>query len=124
VKKKKHKLTNKQTNINKTNQQTYNRSAFGGIWGFNTKFEKATADFIINKEKIFVEVLLAPEFDEEALAILKTKKDIRVISFGDLMSKRNQIYETPEIRSVLGGSLLQDYDYKPIVKEWIVKTKR
>ncbi|MFX1448357.1 MAG: bifunctional phosphoribosylaminoimidazolecarboxamide formyltransferase/IMP cyclohydrolase, partial [Promethearchaeota archaeon] len=98
-------------------------SAFGGIWGVNKELTANAADYIINKEKIFVDVLLAPSFENEALDILKQKKDMRIIEFGDLLEKRELIYKNHEIRSVLGGILVQEYDYKPIIKEWNVVSK-
>jgi len=99
-------------------------SAFGGIWGVNKELTANAADFIVNKEKIFVEVLLAPSFENEALEILKQKKNMRIIEFGDLLDKREIIYRNHEIRGVLGGILVQEYDYKPIIKEWNVVSKK
>jgi phosphoribosylaminoimidazolecarboxamide formyltransferase/IMP cyclohydrolase len=99
-------------------------SAFGGIWGVNKELTTEVADFIVNKENIFVEVILAPSFENEALQILQQKKNMRIIEFGDLLDKREIIYRNHEIRGVLGGILVQEYDYKPIVKEWNVVSKR
>ena len=99
-------------------------SAFGGIWGVNKELTANAADFIVNKEKIFVEVLLAPSFENEALEILKQKKNMRIIEFGDLLDKREIIYKNHEIRGVLGGILVQEYDHKPIIKEWNVVSKK
>jgi phosphoribosylaminoimidazolecarboxamide formyltransferase/IMP cyclohydrolase len=99
-------------------------SAFGGIWGVNKELTANAADFIVNKEKIFVEVLLAPSFENEALEILKQKKNMRIIEFGDLLDKREIIYRNHEIRGVLGGILVQEYDHKPIIKEWNVVSKK
>ena len=82
-------------------------SAFGGIWGVNKELTANAADFIVNKEKIFVEVLLAPSFENEALEILRQKKNMRIIEFGDLLDKREIIYRNHEIRGVLGGILIQ-----------------
>jgi len=118
--------------IDKTNQlesikmafKTDPLSAFGGIWGVNKELTVNAADFIVNKEKIFVEVLLAPSFENEALEILKQKKNMRIIEFGDLLDKREIIYRNHEIRGVLGGILVQEYDYKPIIKEWNVVSKK
>ena len=99
-------------------------SAFGGIWGVNQELTKEVADFIVNKEKIFVEVLLAPSFDEEALEILKQKENLRILEFGNFLTKRDEIYKQLEIRSTLGGAVVQEYDYKPIIKEWNVVSKK
>ncbi|MHA1335382.1 MAG: bifunctional phosphoribosylaminoimidazolecarboxamide formyltransferase/IMP cyclohydrolase [Promethearchaeota archaeon] len=99
-------------------------SAFGGIWGFNKKLTKEVADFIVNKEKIFIEVIMAPSYENKALEILKTKQNMRILEFGDLLDKRDDIYKQLEIRSTLGGAVVQEYDYKPIIKEWKVVSKR
>ena len=49
-------------------------SAFGGIWGVNKELTASVADYIVNKENVFVEVILAPSFEFEALEILKKNK--------------------------------------------------
>ena len=49
-----------------------NESAFGGVLVCNGTIDKATAEAI---NEIFFEVLIAPSFDEDALAILKSKKN-------------------------------------------------
>ncbi|TFF94037.1 MAG: bifunctional phosphoribosylaminoimidazolecarboxamide formyltransferase/IMP cyclohydrolase [Promethearchaeota archaeon] len=99
-------------------------SAFGGIWGVNKELTKDVADFIVNKENIFVEVIMAPSFEAEALEILQTKENMRILEYGNLLEKREEIYQLPEIRSTLGGAVVQDYDYKPIIKEWNVVSKK
>ncbi len=99
-------------------------SAFGGIWGVNKELTKDVADFIVNKEKIFVEVLMAPSFETEALQMLKQKKNMILIKYGDFLNKRNEIYKNLEIRSVLGGILVQEYDSNSVVKEWNVVSKK
>ncbi|MEE9378244.1 MAG: bifunctional phosphoribosylaminoimidazolecarboxamide formyltransferase/IMP cyclohydrolase [Candidatus Lokiarchaeia archaeon] len=99
-------------------------SAFGGIWGVNKELTKEVADFIVNKEKIFVEVLMAPSFENEALEILQQKKNMIIIEYGDFLNKRNDIYDNLEIRSVLGGILVQEYDSRSVIKEWNVVSKK
>ncbi len=99
-------------------------SAFGGIWGFNKTLTKEVADYVIIQENVFVEVLLAPDFEPEALEILKTKENLRIIEFGNLLERREEMYKLPEVRGVVGGILVEDYDWKGIIKEWDVKTKR
>ena len=76
-------------------------SAFGGIIAANRKIDKATAEKI---NEIFFEVILAPEYDEEAYTILAAKKN-RII----LKVKENFAYTKP-LKSVLNGYLLQDPD--------------
>ncbi len=56
--------------------QTDPTSAFGGIIAFNTMVREAAAEAVA---KQFVEVLMAPDFSEEALAILKNKPNVRVL---------------------------------------------
>jgi len=99
-------------------------SAFGGIWGVNKTLTTEVADYIINKEKIFIEVLLAPSYETEALEILKQKENLRIIEFGNLINNKEEIYKNLEMRSVLGGILIQEYDSKPIIKEWNVVSKK
>ncbi len=99
-------------------------SAFGGVWGVNKELTEEVADFIVNKEKIFVDVLMAPSFEDNALEILQQKKNMIIIEYGDFLNKKNDIYKNLEIRSVLGGILAQEYDSKPIIKEWKVVSKR
>jgi phosphoribosylaminoimidazolecarboxamide formyltransferase/IMP cyclohydrolase len=67
---------------------------------------------------------MAPQFEPEALKILKRKKNLRILEFGDLLEKKEEIYKNPELRSVLGGVLIQEYDHKPVVKEWKVVSER
>ena len=98
-------------------------SAFGGIWGVNKELTKEVAEFIIEK-KLFIEVLMAPSFEPDALQILKTKQNMRILEYYDLLDKRKEIYESLEIRSTLGGIIVQQYDYKPVIKEWKVVSKK
>jgi phosphoribosylaminoimidazolecarboxamide formyltransferase / IMP cyclohydrolase len=76
-------------------------SAFGGIFVFNTKLEANTA---AECDKLFFEVILAPGFSDEALAILKSKKN-RIIL-------KTHSYPKPKslVRSVLNGILVQEPD--------------
>lgn len=56
--------------------QTDPTSAFGGIIAFNTKLDKAAAEAV---SKQFVEVLIAPDYTEEALAVFQAKANVRVL---------------------------------------------
>jgi len=98
-------------------------SAFGGIWGVNQELTKEVAEMIIEK-KIFVEVLMAPSFNSEALEILKQKQNLRILEYGDFLEHRDEIYKNLEIRSTLGGAVVQEYDSKPVIKEWKVVSKK
>ena len=99
-------------------------SAFGGIWGVNQTLTTEVADFIVNKKKIFIEVLMAPSFESEALEILKTKENMRILQFDDFLNKKDEIYKKFELRSTLGGMVVQEYDFKPIIKEWKVVSEK
>jgi phosphoribosylaminoimidazolecarboxamide formyltransferase/IMP cyclohydrolase len=96
-------------------------SAFGGIFGFNHKLEKETAHFLINEKKMFIEVMIAPEYDEEALKILKTKENMRIIQMKNMFEMKSEFYARPELRCVLGGMLVEDYDCGPVLSNGMKK---
>jgi phosphoribosylaminoimidazolecarboxamide formyltransferase/IMP cyclohydrolase len=78
-------------------------SAYGGILITNAKIDKETAKEINN---IFFEVIIAPEYDSEALAILQQKKN-RII----LVQKDCKL-TSQQFRSILNGILSQEKDLK------------
>ena len=78
-------------------------SAFGGIIGINDTLNKDVAKLITER---FYEVVVAFDFEEEALELLKTKKNLRVIRVPKVDLKFT------EIKSVLGGYLIQESDAK------------
>jgi len=78
-------------------------SAFGGVLITNGTVDKETADEI---NKIFFEVIIAPEYTDDALEVLKQKKNrIILVQKAPLDTKR-------QYRSVLNGALVQDRDLK------------
>lgn len=80
-------------------------SAFGGIIALNRTVDKQTASEIINT---FYEVIVAPEFDKEALDIFETKKNLRIIRFPCLSGEI-----TPsgfDLKRILGGCIVQQWD--------------
>lgn len=78
-------------------------SAFGGIIGFNRRLELPAAAAI---SKIFFEVIIVPDISDEALAVLKARKNLRVVQFqGRLPSHL--------LRSALAGVLIQTADVEP-----------
>jgi len=99
-------------------------SAFGGIFGFNKIVEKETVEFLINEKKMFIEVIVAPDYEEDALKILKSKKDLRILIYKNMFEMKDLFFSRLEIRGTLGGALFQDYDCGPIIKTWDVKTTR
>jgi len=86
-------------------------SAFGGIIALNRTLTAETAKKIIN---VFSEVIIAPDIEAGALDIVKTKKNLRVLTTGsmpDIHSKRHMV------KRVAGGLLVQDNDFGVITPE-------
>src|SRR5919205_431957 len=77
-------------------------SAFGGIVAFNCTVDVAAAQ---EATKIFTEVVIAPEYDPEALEVLRTKKNLRVIRMGTLRDEKEI-----ELKQIGGGVLVQTVD--------------
>jgi len=85
-------------------------SAFGGVLVCNGTIDKATADAI---NEIFFEVLIAPSFNEDALTVLKSKKNRILLKHKEQGTKnKSEIY-----RSLLNGVLIQEVD-KGNYAEW------
>ena len=76
-------------------------SAFGGVLVCNKPINKATADAI---NEIFFEVLIAPAFDEDALSVLKSKKNRILLRSKDFTLPENHF------RTALNGVLVQKSD--------------
>lgn len=87
-------------------------SAFGGVLVTNTPVDKATAEEI---HKLFFEVIIAPDYDVDALQILTQKKN-RII----LVRKEAEL-PTKQFRSLLNGVLVQDKDVKSHTPEDLKK---
>ena len=85
-------------------------SAFGGIIAFNRGCTKEVASAI---SEVFVEIVLAPNFEPEALEIFKKKKNLRVLEIGKFGKREKKI----EVRNVDGGILVQDTDTKILTKD-------
>jgi phosphoribosylaminoimidazolecarboxamide formyltransferase/IMP cyclohydrolase len=94
-------------------------SAFGGIIAFNRPLDADTAKAIVDRQ--FVEVIAAPTIADDALAVLATKPNVRVLALGDL----TQFTGGHEIRSVTGGLLVQTRDVGMVTAaELQIVTKR
>ena len=101
-------------------------SAYGGIVAFNRKVDRYTAEQV---NELFVELIFARGYDEDALEILQQKKNIRIL---DNQERRDWPVSELDIKRVRGGLLLQDRDRdielrdemqvvterKPSEKEW------
>ena len=85
-------------------------SAFGGIIAFNRTCSRAVAEAITS---VFMEIVLAPSFEPEALEIFKKKKNLRVLEIGKFGKRTKKL----EVRNVDGGLLVQDVDTKILTKE-------
>ena len=83
-------------------------SAFGGILICNATIDKKTAEAM---KDLFFEVIIAPAFDEDALSVLKAKKN-RII-----LKLKNFPKEEEHVKPLLNGLLMQDID-KGNFAEW------
>jgi len=84
-------------------------SAFGGIVAFNRTVDEAAARAIV---EIFVEVVVAPDFEDAALEVLKTKKNLRVLRAGAA-----KLPEGLEYKQISGGMLVQTRDTHRLKRE-------
>ena len=94
-------------------------SAFGGIVALNRKLDADAAREIV---KIFTEVIIAPDADDEAIAIVAGKKNLRLLLTGGLPNPRASGLT---LRTVAGGLLVQGRD-NAVVDDMVLKgvTKR
>src|SRR5438552_4565751 len=104
---------------------TDKQAPFGGVIVSNRLFSESLAKVI---SEIFSEVIIAPDFDAEARAILQKKKNLRLIR---LKTPPLEARPTSDIRSVCGGVLVQDADatqetsseYRTVTKRRPTKTE-
>ncbi len=80
-------------------------SIFGGIIAANREIDAKTAEEI---NKIFVEIVVAPSFSDEAFAILSQKKNIRLLKLEGIAEKVPA--DTLDMKKVCGGLLVQKYN--------------
>ena len=92
-------------------------SAFGGIVAFNRTLDEAAARAVT---EIFTEVIVAPDYDDAAIEILKTKKSLRVLRLGEA-----KFIDGLEYKQISGGMLVQTRDTHRLKREDLrVVTKR
>ena len=91
------------------NLEAYNRalstdpvSAFGGIIALNRKVDAETAKAI---NEVFTEVVVAPDFEADALEIFQTKKNLRVLRVNETKNRSNFTF-----KQISGGMLVQEKD--------------
>src|SRR5919202_245222 len=77
-------------------------SAYGGVYVFNRKVDRALAEEL---SKIFVELVFAPGYDEDALEILTQKPNVRILNDAE---RRVEPIGEHDTRRVRGGLLVQD----------------
>ncbi len=104
--------------IGMTAEEAYRRafacdptSAFGGIVAFNRSLDVAAAQAVV---EVFVEVVIAPNFDDAALQVLTAKKNLRVLRVVEA--------ETPagfEYRQISGGMLVQESDTHKLTRDML-----
>jgi phosphoribosylaminoimidazolecarboxamide formyltransferase/IMP cyclohydrolase len=105
-------------------QKTYEAdpvSIFGGIIVANRQIDAETAQEI---NKIFIEIVVAPDYTEEALEVLKKKKNIRILQLKEIDTA--VLAGTWDMKKVLGGLLVQEMDTKLFKDDepWQVVTDR
>ena len=79
-------------------------SAFGSIVGLNREVDRDTAELIVSSG--FTECIIAPGYDEDALRLLKEKKNLRLIEVGKLQG----VEKDYDLKKIVGGLLIQDRD--------------
>ena len=107
--------------------EAYNRayatdptSAFGGIIAFNQPLDVTTAKAIIDRQ--FVEVIVAPGIESDALQILATKQNVRVLDCGQWPALSAPAWD---FKRVVGGLLVQDRDDGQVSRDDLrIVTKR
>ncbi|MEJ7624505.1 MAG: bifunctional phosphoribosylaminoimidazolecarboxamide formyltransferase/IMP cyclohydrolase [Pyrinomonadaceae bacterium] len=105
--------------IGLTNEKAYRRalstdpvSAFGGIVAFNRPVDARTAELVI---EVFSEVIVAPGYDQKALDVFRSKKNLRIlkVSPGDNLNPQTLI----EYKQISGGFLVQEGDNHRLAPE-------
>ena len=85
-------------------------SIFGGIVAFNDEVNETTAEKL---SKIFLEIIIAPSFSQDALDILTKKKNIRLMT----LDVTQNVHNTFKYTNVNDGLLVQEMDMKQVKKE-------
>ena len=92
-------------------------SAFGGIVAFNRPVDAASAEAM---DPIFYEVVIAPGYDDDALSILRRKRNLRILTAGD-----SPVGPALDLRPIAGGMLVQGADdIAEDPEEWRTVTER
>ncbi|GAM25187.1 hypothetical protein SAMD00019534_083620 [Acytostelium subglobosum LB1] len=100
------------------------KSAYGGILGFNRTLTFETAKAF---KGTFYEVIIAPDYEQEALDHLKKREKLRVLRIPEAATQ--VAFSQPDVRTITGGALLQQPnpiiigDVETATKNWKVVTK-
>lgn len=94
-------------------------SPFGGVVAMN---RRVTLDVADELAKLFLEIVIAPGFEADALERLQRKKNLRILEVPGLDEEYHR--SGTQIRSITGGLLVQDRDLKPYdVSSWQTASK-
>jgi len=80
------------------------QSAFGGLMAFNRRVDLPLAERL---SEMFVELVFAPDYDDDALALLQSKPNVRLLRNGE---RRRPLLTEQDLKRVRGGLLMQDRD--------------
>ena len=96
--------------VGETNEEAYKKalstdpvSAFGGIVAFNRTVDRTAAEAV---NHVFTEVIVAPSYESDALEVLKTKKNLRVLQ----VPIDSEVDSLLEYKQISGGFLVQEKD--------------
>ncbi len=93
------------------------RGCFRGTAAVNGEVTAAAAEFFAEE---FVSCIAAPEFSPKALQLLKTKKDIRLVTLPSTLISPHEL----DLRAVAGGMLVQDRDQRPFIGDLKTVSRR
>jgi phosphoribosylaminoimidazolecarboxamide formyltransferase/IMP cyclohydrolase len=110
--------------VGDTNLDAYRRalstdpiSAFGGIVAFNKRVDQSVAESVI---EVFTEVIIAPEYDEAAIEVFASKRNLRVIRINRPSDAQGLV-----LRQIDGGFLAQTEDHDTVTNDTLnIVTKR
>jgi len=110
--------------VGDTNLDAYRRalstdpiSAFGGIVAFNKRVDQSVAESVI---EVFTEVIIAPEYDEAAIEVFASKRNLRVIRINRPSDEQGLV-----LRQIDGGFLAQTEDHDTVTNDTLnIVTKR
>ncbi len=107
--------------LGKTAKEAYEKalkvdpvSAFGGIIAFNSCVDVDTAALIAER---FYECVIAPDYEKEAIDVLKSKRNLRVLKVNGVGTENRGVESPFDYRKVVGGMLVQDRDLISLMPE-------